>query len=393
METAPQKTTTAPVASQERARLRLVIASDNFLPRWDGVARFLAEMLPHLAKSFDVTVIAPDYGPAQHEGYRLVRIPVRRKRIGDYQPAMFRYRTIKREVARADIVFTQSIGPIGALAIIAAKRQRKPIVTYIHSLEMRLVPMAIGPNPLRALLFPFMRFFTRRIYNKATLLITPSEWVDDQLTWNGIRAPKRVVRLGVDAAKFSPGSGKETRERLGIASHEIVFGQHGRLAHEKDLKTLLRAFIRLRTKRKDVRLVIVADGIPSLKKALAAQEGVILPGKQDDVVPYLRMMDVFVLTSLTETTCLAALEAMSCGKPIVSTPVGFVRDYIKDGENGFFVKFKDPYRLAKKMQWLADHPEAREKVGHAARQTVLKSFSWEDTAKGIEEALKDTADL
>ena len=56
---------------------------------------------------------------------------------------------------------------------------------------------------------------------------------------------------------------------------DLAQGQHGRLAREKDLKTLLRAFIRLRSKNKHLKLLIVAEGLPWLKKMLESQEGVI----------------------------------------------------------------------------------------------------------------------
>ncbi|MBN1275798.1 glycosyltransferase family 4 protein [Candidatus Woesearchaeota archaeon] len=379
-----------PLASKDwKKKPRLVIASDSFLPRWDGISRFLAEVIPRLAEKYDITAIAPDYGHVDLEGCRVIKVTARKRRFGDYQPARLRYWLVSREAKRADVVFAQSIGPIGASAIIAAKRHRRPVVCYIHNLESQLVPLAIGPNPLRKLLYPLMRWYSRLMYNKADLLITPSEWVSDELFWNRITRAKRVVRLGVDTDRFRPGDAEELRRKLGIGEEDVVIGQHGRLAREKDLKTLLRSFIRLRAKDKHVKLLIIGEGVPSIKRLLERQEGVILPGKQDDVTPYLQALDVFVLTSLTETTCLAALEAMSCGKPVVSTPVGFVKDYVKDGENGFLIDTGDAYALKQKLAWLIEHPTLRGRMGTEARKTVLDGFGWEQTITGIEAALQE----
>lgn len=318
---------------------------------------------------------------------------MQKKRVGDFRPARIKYWLIKKEVRKHDILFTQTIGPIGAAAIIAGKKAKKPIVSYIHSIEDLLVPMAVGPNALRKLLYPFMRWYTRIIYNKSNLLLTPSAWVNDQLSWNRITTPKKVVRLGVDTDKFKPGKGDYIRNKLGIKENDIVIGQHGRLAREKDLKTLLRAFIRLRAKHSNVRLMIVADGMESIKKEFKRQPGVLLPGAQDDIVPYLRAMDIFALTSLTETTCLSALEAMSTGLPIVSTPVGFVKDYIREGNNGMFVPFKNPLRLAKKLEWLMEHPTIRQEMAERARLSVQKDFSWDKTITNLRETLLEAKDL
>ena len=372
---------------------KLLIATDNFLPRWDGVARFLSATLPGLSEEFDITIIAPDNGPVQAQGYRLIQVPLKERRVGDFRPAKLKYWLIKREVKKHDLVFTQTIGSIGAAAIIAARKNRKPVVSYIHSLEDRLVPMAVGPSPLRKLLYPFMRWYTRFLYNRSNLLITASDWVNEQLSWNSIGTPKEVVPLGVDTKLFKQGSARRLRATLGIKDDDVVIGQHGRLAHEKDLKTLLRAFIRLRAKHANVKLMIVAEGVNRIKRELARQPGVILPGRQDDIVPYLHAMDIFALTSLTETTCLSALEAMSCGLPVVTTPVGFVRDYIQEGRNGMFVPFRDALRLSKKLEWLMEHPDIRQQMAREARSTVIKEFSWEKTIKELRSVLLEARKL
>lgn len=375
-------------SDKKSGKPRLLVATDCFLPRWDGVARFLKEVLPGLQEDFDVVVVSPDYGPVENEGYHHVRIPLQRRVFGDFRPARFRYWRVRREVRRADVVFSQTIGPVGAAAILAARAAGRPLACYIHSLESQLVPRAMGPSPLRKILYPFMRWYTRFLYNRASLLLTPSEWVDEQLSWDGITSPKRVVRLGVDTGRFSPDSAKTIRKRLGFSDDDVVIGQHGRLAREKDLKTLLRAFIRLRRKRENVKLLVVGDGLSELKRLLSRQEGVVLPGKQDNIVPYLRAMDVFALTSMTETTSLSTLEAMSCGLPVVSTPVGFVKDYIEEGENGFFIPFRDSNALRERLEWLVDHPTLRERIGKAGREMVVEHFSWGRTVKGIRESLK-----
>lgn len=385
--------------AKEDKKPQLVIVSDNFLPRWDGIARFLAEIIPKLSEEFSISIIGPDFGLVEHPVAqnirRHIKIPLQKGNVADFKLARFRYRAIAREISKADVVFTQTIGPIGALGIIAAKRKRKPIVSFIHNIETSLVPMAVAGGYLRKLLYPFMHFLVRRLYNKSNILITPSEWVEDHLTWEGVRTRKINVSLGVDTKKFVAGEEKERtalRKKLGIEQDDIVIGQHGRLGHEKDLKTLLRGFIRVQAKHKNVKLLFIGDGQASIRKMLENREGVILAGKQDDVIPYLQALDIFVLSSLTETTCLSALEAMSCGIPIVSTRVGFVKDYITERKTGLFFNFKDAYGMASQVEWLLAHPELASRMGFAGREMVLKNFDWKNTISGVADVLKKAVD-
>lgn len=364
--------------------MKLLIATDNFLPRWDGIARFLSEIIPRL--EMDVTVVSPDYGlTAMDLKIQRVLVPTRRNAFGDYTPAQYRPGLIEPAVKKADVVFSQTIGPVGMLAHRYARKHKKPLVAFIHSIEWELVPKALDTSLLKRLAYPLMKLYTRYLYNKCSLLIVPSENIADMLTWQRISTPKKVVHLGVDHKKFTRGNKKEARKALGIPEDAFVVGFHGRLGYEKNLLTLSRAFMNLKAKNK--RLLVVGEGVEKLRLRLQKVKGILLPGKQTNVVLYLQAMDVYVMPSFTETTSLAVLEAMACELPIVASPVGFIQQYIADGTNGYFFETKNWYNLSRKLQVLHDDVLLREKLGKAARKTILSQFNWEETAKGIREAL------
>jgi glycosyltransferase involved in cell wall biosynthesis len=372
----------------ENGRRRLLITTDNFLPRWDGISRFLSEIIPRLKADYDITVVAPMYGEIVIDGVEIVQIPLARRPYGDYTPARFAYKRIARLVQRSDIVFNQALGPIGMCAILAAKRHRRPIVNYIHSVEWELVPKALAPTAaLRGPIIPFTKLAARFFYNRCSALIVPSENIAELFSWQRITTPKRVVHLGVDTAKFAPGDREAAREQLQLPTDAFIVGYHGRIGHEKNLLTLLRAFRRLRAKSK--RLLIVGDGIPALKSKLLKFNDVIVTGSTNHVVPWLHAMDVYVQPSFTETTSLTVLEAMSCGLPVLSSKVGFIQHYIVDEENGLFFNNKHPYDLFAKIARLHDDPVLRSTLGTAARKTVVQKFNWELTAKGIKDVLDE----
>ncbi len=365
---------------------RLVIATDNFLPRWDGIARFLAEVIPRLKDEYEITVVSPDYGLLSHElGVERVLVPLSKRCFGDYTPARLAPRLVGEAVARADIVFSQTIGPIGLLAHLYARRYEKPLAAFIHSIEWELVPKALNLALLKGLTRPLLKGLACFLYNRCSLLIVPSRNIADLLTWQRVITRKMVVHLGVDARRFSPGDREAAREELRLPRRAFIIGFHGRLGYEKNLLTLSRAFLRIRVKQK--RLLLIGEGASSLRERVARVKGVILPGAVNNVVPYLRAMDLYVMPSFTETTSLAVLEAMAVGLPVIASPVGFIQQYIVEGKNGFFFETKSAYQLSKRLEGLAANPALRERVGRAARATVVKNFQWRKTAEGIAAAL------
>ncbi len=376
---------------------KLVIATDNFLPRWDGIARFLSEMIPRLHKHYDITVIAPDYGTYEDPHIKLVKIPLMKFiKVGDFSIPAFKRRLIASVVKDADIVFTQTIGPVGVTAIKVAKRYKKPLAAYTHSIEWELVPRALNNPLLKKYSQILAKRTAKKMYNNCDLLIMPSQSVSELFLWNNIRTKSAIVNLGVDIKKFAPVDDEQEldlREQLGFLPEDIVIGYHGRIGHEKDLITLLRAFTRLQQTNKNIKLLIVGDGVESIKKQLLSRQGVILTGAKNNPVPYLQVMDIYCLPSLTETTSLSVLEAMSCQLAVVSTEVGFIKSYIKNGQNGLFFEKQNQYSLTKNIQRLISDEEFRKTLGKNARKTVVEQFSWDKTAKGIEEALNGLLEI
>lgn len=364
--------------------MRLVIATDNFLPRWDGIARFLAEIIPRIDD--EITVISPNYG-SSHLDDQITRvlIPLQQKQYGDYQPAQWSARKVRNAIKKADLVFTQTIGPIGILANRYARRYQKPLIAFIHSLEWELFPRALGPTMLRKFAYPFTKLLTKYLYNRCDLLIVPSANIGDMLTFQGITTKKRVVHLGVNIRNFVKWDRAAARKQLGLPERATIIGFHGRIGHEKNLLTLARAFARLPYPAK--RLLLIGDGVDSLKQRLRKIPNVMLVGSQENVVPYLQAMDIYVMPSYTETTSLAALEAMACELPVISSPVGFIQQYITHGENGLFFDTRNSYDLLKKIEQLAEDPARREQLGKAARRLVRKEFDWTVTAERLVDAL------
>ena len=360
---------------------KILISSDCYLPRWDGVARFLSELIPHIKDQFDITLVVPKFEGKLRKihGITLVRLPLMKIQFGDIYFSVFRKRQIRKLVEEADIVFNQTIGPIGMTAIKAAHKLKKPVVSYVHSIEWELGYRAV--KHFKGFVKWGVKRLARKLYNKCTLLMIPSKETEDILSTNKIKTRKVVITLGVDAGKFIPPLSKYgAKKTIKIMPHKIVIGFCGRIGREKDLPTLIKAFKKIRQHQKNVVLLIVGTGI---EEEVGKDIHLIVTGAVENVVPYLQAMDIFVLPSLTETSSLATMEAMSVGLPVVVTPVGSIREYVEDGENGLIFPRGDVNSLYEKLEGLLTDEKLRAQLGREARRTIKTKYQWILTAKKI----------
>ena len=372
---------------------RIIIVTDNFLPRRDGVVSFLLEIIPRLKKEFSITIICPDSKEkVSLEGVNFIRIPLSKKKFADFQLAKFKPSKMVKAIKKADVVFAQTIGPIGGSGLFLAQTMKKKTVSFIHSIEWELVHKATDNKFIKRHSRPLAKRVAKFFYKRCNYLIVPSERVSEILNYQGIDTPKRIIHLGVDSERFKPLQDpiarQEERAKLGFEIEDIVIGYHGRLTREKDIYTIIRAYNYLRKVNPHYKLLLVGNGIPEIIEKLLKKEGVVHKPATQHVEKYLQIMDIFVLASLTETTSLSTLEAMSCGLPVITTQVGYVRDYITEGINGLFFPKKNSFVLAKKIMYLANRSSERKILGKQARKTILSKFQWETTAKELESFFK-----
>ncbi len=361
----------------------ILIATDCYLPRWDGIARFLSELIPPLTEKFTITVIAPDFEgqSVPDERIKMIRIKTYNFQIGDYRPPKIKANLIMKEVLENDIIFAQTVGPIGATAIRYGKKNNKKVVSYVHSLEWELFAKSISDKKaVQSSVHHITKRFVKRVYSKCDLLLVPSPAVADVVKSIGISTKTETAKLGVDTKKFSP-----SRKKPGI---RITIGYAGRIGREKDIPTLLKAWKIIREKRDDTDLMIVGEGITSYDDEIKAL-GVIRVGSTNNMAEYLKKMDLYVLTSLTETTSLSTLEAMSCGVPAIVTGTGETKIYVKEGRTGWKFQRGNHEELASKILNIIKDRKRMARVGKAARQMVIRDYNWKLTVAKITEVFEN----
>lgn len=198
-----------------------------------------------------------------------------------------------------------------------------------------------------------------------------------------------LVPLGIDLARFHP----NRPATLGLP--RPVVGCVCTLAAHKDPVTFVEAAALVSRVRPGVRFVMVGDGpMRTQLEALARARdvSVTFTGRRDDVEGVLQGMDIFAYTPLIESFGLAPIEAMAMGLPVVCAPLGGLRDFVVDGQNGLLVPPRDPHALAAAIVSLLDDPPLRERMGRVGRRWAETRFSAEVLAARHVELYRALAD-
>jgi glycosyltransferase involved in cell wall biosynthesis len=99
-------------------------------------------------------------------------------------------------------------------------------------------------------------------------------------------------------------------------------------------------------------------------------------------------MDIVTLTSVNEGTPLSLIEAQYCGKPVVATNVGGVRDTLIDGETGFLVESNDRHAMTEKLKLLIENEELRTLMGKKAIAFATENFSKQKEVENYKQLYK-----
>jgi glycosyltransferase involved in cell wall biosynthesis len=148
--------------------------------------------------------------------------------------------------------------------------------------------------------------------------------------------------------------------------------------------------------RSDVRFLLCGKGplIRSVQaeiKKQGLQKKVILLGFADRtrIVKLYQKATLLVQPSYHEGLSTVVLEAMSCGLPVVANDIAGNRTVISSGVNGILVPLRSPKIMAKAVLELLNDPYRRERIGKAARTTILASYTWEKIADNIIECYEN----
>ncbi len=335
---------------------------------WGGQEiRILTEARGMLDRGHRVMLLTPPHAEmlpaAKKMGVPVEAIDIAKKRVAP----LLRLRTwLAENGAEYDVINTHS-STDSWLTAVACKtlRNMPPIVRTRH------VSTAINNH-----------WSTRWLYENATAhIVTTGEALKTQLNRDNGYALERMtsVRTGIDLNRFKPLDKNEMRQKLGVAPMHTI----GILATLRDWKGhnyLLDAFKQLRPAFPGWQLIIIGDG-PQRARLTARVENenladrVRFVGNVDNVPEWLSTLDLFTLPSYgDEGVPQGIMQAMACGLPVVSTPVGAIAEAVQDGTTGMLVTPKSADALADALRKLMSDPALRASMSKAGIAYSAKQF-------------------
>jgi glycosyltransferase involved in cell wall biosynthesis len=365
--------------------MRVVMLTQSYLPLPGGAERQIASLAPLLAqRGIQVTVITrrtrADLPARERMGaVDVFRLPV----PGPKAAASLAYTLGALPLIlrlHPDVIHAHELLSPTTTALAARRLSGRPVVAKI------LRGGALGDiDKLRHRRGGLGRL--RAICRVVERFLVISQEIDRELADLGVAAERRVfLPNGVDCARFTParpGEKAALRAGLGLPVDGPLAIYNGRLSTEKRIDRLLNLWPGVRGEVPGAGLVVVGSGPEAARLRGMAGEGVIFTDQVEDVAPYLRAADVFVLPSRTEGLSNALLEGMACGLGVVSSAVGGAVDVIQDGVEGFLPAPEDfdGFRIA--MTRLLRDTDLRERMGRAARTRVEAGYSLTATADGL----------
>ena len=327
------------------------------------------------ARGHEVVALAPEPGYEQELaalGARFVQMPVARTSVNPFRDLglLFRLRrAMKRE--KPDVYFGYTIKPCiyGSIAArLAGVRRRCAMITGLGSLFIARGGKRGMVRRIAELLYRVGLSGCQRV-----LFQNPDD--RDEFVRKGLVKADRCAVVngsGVDMSYYRPVPLPE----------EPAFLFVGSVMRDKGVCEYLQAARMLRQTHPQARCRILGgmqDRLGCLSEAelepYTRDGSVEYCGETRDVRPYLAACRVFVLPSYREGTSRAALEAMACGRAVLTTDAPGCRQTVVPGENGWLVPPGDAQALYEKMCWMADHPEETAQMG--ARSLALCAEKYE----------------
>lgn len=305
---------------------------------------------------------------------------------------IFYFRTIVRSFSpHIDLLYAHYVSHT-ALPVLAVSffRPSLPIVINIHGSDVAK----------HSFILDLLKPLSRLVHKRARLVIMPSSRYADIMRRDfGVPQEKLFVSPsgGIDTAIFHPLDRERCRTHLKLSSPFVV-GYIARFDRDKRWTVFFDAVSSLARQGIDVTAIAVtnAEGLPRIRE-MAKESGVLERTRFWSDVERKRLpvlygaMDVFLFPSIRESLGLVGLEAMACGIPVISVDSVGVREYLREGENGFFIQADDPLDLAAKTyRYLLLPDETKLSLKDAAIHTASR-FAAPRVSRELAEALRGIA--
>ncbi|MDD0841949.1 glycosyltransferase family 4 protein [Pseudomonas sp. Gutcm_11s] len=355
--------------------LHIALVSETFPPEVNGVANTLGRLCQGLRERGHRLQLVRPRQADEHNQSNDDLLLTRGWPVPGYAGLQWGHSSLHKLLRRwkrqrPDVLYIATEGPLGLSALRAARRLGIPVVSGFHT-NFQQYSAHYGFGLLSRLLTGYLRWFHNR--SRLTLVPSPSQRVE--LQRRGFERLELLSR-GVDGQLFHPARrSTELRAAWGMDEDEVAVLHVGRLAAEKNLQLLVRAFRQLQhdLPQRRLRLVLVGDG--PLRAQLQEQlPEALFCGVQrgEALAEHYASGDLFLFPSLSETFGNVVLEALASGLAVVAFDQAAAAQHIRHGHNGALASPGDEQAFIDAAHWLLEDPETLRRVRLNARQHAGK---------------------
>jgi glycosyltransferase involved in cell wall biosynthesis len=392
--------------------MRIALIAPEFLPNWGGVGTYSLELSKYISRRNDIelhviTLIRSIGGITYTEpeilSYFDNRIHVHV--LGDARETFlynigFQYR-VSRELPGIvrdygiDVIHSQH-AHMPDLFLKLRKINAASVVTIHSTVRTQYEGIRAAKQPWSELdasekyelmLHPMLEIAERFYLSRSMNLICVSNWTRNHLEshYLGKSVKSCVIHNGVDSDTFRPDRSSRSQVLPNVDDPIVLYAS--RLTAARGAYLLARAIPRILEKNKRVHFVFVGAGRSEQLVAFLRKSGV--PATKFTILGYVKYDElpdiyarayVYVAPTSWENFPFKILEAMSSGKPVITTNVGGISEVIKDSYNGIFTS-RNSAAIAQDVIRLLDNAELARELGRNARDTILRDFTWEKTGE------------
>jgi glycosyltransferase involved in cell wall biosynthesis len=373
-------------------QLRVATVTETYPPEVNGVAMTTGRLVDGLLRrGVHLQLIRPRQGAADQASQRaffeeiLARgVPI--PRYGDLRMGLPARRALIEHWSsrRPDVVHLVTEGPLGWSALAAARKLRLPIVSEYHT-NFHSYSGHYGVGWLRRPIASYLR----RFHNKSDVTLVPTHAMQRQLLAQGYKRVS-VVSRGVDTELFTPARrSAQLRTQWGLTDQDLALLYVGRLAPEKNIEAVLRAFEAVAAAHAGAKLILVGDGPARPALCTAGDSRHIVTGMRcgEDLATHYASADIFLFASLTETFGNVTVEAMASGLAVVAFDYAAAAELIEDGENGVLCPMPNSDAFVRAALALAGDRQRLGRLRLGARKRVER-LAWNHIVSALAAALE-----
>lgn len=360
--------------------MRIALFSEVYWPMVSGVGVTLLRLTEaleargHAVRVYTAGYALPEGVPDRPEVHRSPSVPF--FLYPDVQWAFPRMRDVVEDLAAfgPDVVHVATEFALGITGLKAARQLGLPVVASAHT-DYEVYAGRYGvPWAVRAG-WHYLRWF----YGQAHRVLCPSRIYEEHLHARGVHHTG-IWSRGVDPGVFHPRFRREAyRAMLGVGPGDLLVTYIGRLAREKNLELLLRAWERLAPARGSAQLALVGRG--PLEEPIRRSElpGVHVPGllQGAELSAAYASADLFTFPSPTETFGNSLLEAMASGLPSLVAAAGGVLEFAVHGRNAWLVAPNSVRAIEDGLARLLQDHGLRRRLAEGALRTA-RERNWDE---------------